>query len=105
MSCAVLRLTDADRLDPGRWIERAESDLGAFALDGVHRTAETGSVCVLEARFEPGAARVTLYKQFGRARLDVSARDPGDAERLGSWIADTLETTVVGTHASGRYAR
>jgi hypothetical protein len=93
----VLRLTDADGLDPARWIERAESDLAAFALDGVHRTAETSSVCVLEARFDPGAVRVTLYKQFARARLDVSARDAAEAERLRSWIADTLETTVVGT--------
>jgi hypothetical protein len=93
----VIQLTDADRLDPEGWLARAESDLAAFALEGVRRAVETGSVCVLEARFEPGSARVTLYKQFGRARLEVSAASAADAERLGSWIADTLETTVVGT--------
>jgi hypothetical protein len=93
----VVQLTDADRVDPAAWIARAESDLSAFALEGVRRAVETGSVCVLEARFEPGSARVTLYKQFGRVRLEVSARSAADAERLGSWIADTLETTVVGT--------
>jgi hypothetical protein len=95
VSRAALVLTDADRLDPARWIARAESDLGAIAVDGVRRVAETGSVCVLEAAFEPGTARVTLYKQFGRARLDVATAAPGDAERLVSWIADALETTVV----------
>ena len=97
MSVVALQLTDADRLDPEGWIARAESDLSAFALEGVHRTVETGSVCILEARFEPGSARVTLYKQFGRARLEISASSAAEAERLGSWIADTLETTVVGT--------
>jgi hypothetical protein len=93
----VVQLTDADRLDPAAWIARAESDLSAFARDGVRRTVETGSVCVLEARFEPGSARVTLYKQFGRARLEVSAGSAAEAARLGSWLADALETTVVGT--------
>jgi hypothetical protein len=97
VSGIVVRLTDADRLDPDGWIARAESDLSAFALEGVRRAVETGSVCVLEARFEPGSARMTFYKQFGRARLEVSAPSAADAERLGSWIADTLETTVVGT--------
>ena len=97
MSAIAVQLTDADRLDPEAWLARAESDLSAFALEGVRRAVETGSVCVLEARFEPGSARVTLYKQFGRARLEVSAGSAAGAERLASWIADTLETTVVGT--------
>ncbi|HEY3184299.1 MAG TPA: hypothetical protein VGJ77_15780 [Gaiellaceae bacterium] len=97
MSGISVQLTDADRLDPDGWIVRAESDLSAFALGGVSRAVETGSVCVLAARFEPGSARLTLYKQFGRARLEVSAGSAADAKRLASWIADTLETTVVGT--------
>jgi hypothetical protein len=97
VSGIAVQLTDFDRLDPEGWIARAESDLSAIALEGVHRAVETGSVCVLEARFEPGSVRVTLYKQFGRARLDVSAGSAAEAERLGSWVADTLEATVVGT--------
>jgi SpoVK/Ycf46/Vps4 family AAA+-type ATPase len=80
-------------------------------LTGPPGTGKTtiAKVLAAEARcsFFPVSAADVTSKWVGGSEESVkrlferAARSAADAERLGSWIADTLERTVVGTATPG----
>jgi hypothetical protein len=99
MSVTLCALTDFDASDVESWLARAESELGATALDSPERVVDTSSAVLLRASFKPGAnvvpVSMTLYREHGRVRVDLHGAAEHDAGPLESWLLDALELTVA----------
>ena len=78
-------MTQVDADDVAGWVDRARADLDA----SIERLGETGSVLRLAATVLGKRVRLTVYKGYGRVRLE------GGDGRAQRYLAEQLELTVV----------
>lgn len=99
MSVILCDLTDFDSADVDGWLERAQPELAAIAVEPLQRVVDTSSAVLLHASFKPGQATVpvslTVYRDHGRVRVDLHGVAEQDAAPLESWLVETLELTVA----------
>jgi hypothetical protein len=80
-------MTQVDGSDVAGWVDRARADLDAE----LERLGETDSVLRLAATVHGQRIRMTVYKGYGRVRLECDGPD----RRLVQYLADQLELSVI----------
>jgi hypothetical protein len=92
-------MTDADRANVDGWLVRAEAELAPIAVEPPQRIVDTSSAVLLRASFKPGQAVVpislTVYRDYGRVRVDLHGAADHDAAPLESWLVQTLELSIA----------
>jgi hypothetical protein len=89
-SFTLASLTQIDSDDLSGWVERAVRDLEP---DTLVRGRETDAVLPLTATVARHSVRLTVYKHYGRVRLEAIGADSQAVER---YLCDQLELTVLG---------